>query len=213
MKKIFLLFFIAIATLSANQKTYIINHSGLMDERAYTKINAIGKELQEKTQYEIYLDIKGSNQIDPKLPREQRYKQVKQLEKELFDQVKKNTKKQFVILTMAIDQYYTNILYSNDELKKIIDKGEILDDYVIPLLASQDKNILKSKVSAASLNGYAQMADLIAANKNIALVSSIGSAGKTISSIWKVFMYTMFFIGIIAYTFVIMREKKAKKND
>ena len=213
MKNIFLLFFITVSSLIAAPKTYIVNHSGLMDERAYLKINAIGKELEQKTKYEIYLDIKGSNKIDPKLPREQRYKQVKELEKILFEQVKKNTKKQFVILTIAIDQYYTNILYSNDELKKIIDKGEILDDYVIPLLASQDKNILKSKVSAASLNGYAQMADELASSKNIELVSSIGSAGKTISEIWKVLMYTMFFIGIIAYTYVIMREKKAKKND
>jgi len=213
MKNIFLLFFIAIATLIAAPKTYIINHSGLMDDRAYSKINTIGNEVSTKLGVEIYLDIKGSNQIDPRLPREQRYKQVKSLEKKLLNEVKSTTTKPFIILTMAIDQYYTNILYSNEELKKIVLKDDILDDYVIPLLASHDKNMRKSKVSAASLNGYAQIADELGEWKNIKLESSIGSEGKVVSEVWKVFMYTMVFIGIIAYSIVVMREKKAKKND
>ena len=213
MKNIFLLFFIAIATLIAAPKTYIINHSGLMDDRAYSKINTIGNEVSTKLGVEIYLDIKGSNQIDPRLPREQRYKQVKSLEKKLLNEVKSTATKPFIILTMAIDQYYTNILYSNEELKKIVLKDDILDDYVIPLLASHDKNMRKSKVSAASLNGYAQIADELGEWKNIKLESSIGSEGKVVSEVWKVFMYTMVFIGIIAYSIVVMREKKAKKND
>jgi len=213
MKNIFLLFFMTVATLIAAPKTYIINHSGLMDERAYSKITAIGNEVSTKIGVEIYLDIKGSNKINPKLPREQRYKQVKSLENKLFNDVKGTTTKPFIIITMAIDQYYTNILYSNNELKKIVLKDEILDDYIIPLLASHDKNILKSKVSAASLNGYAQIADVLAQNKNIKLESSIGSGGKVVSEIWKIFMYTMVFIGIISYSIVVMREKKAKKND
>jgi len=213
MKNIFLLFFLLISIVSANEKTYIINHSGLLDQRAYMKINSIGVELEKKVGIEVYLDIKGSNKIDPTLPRKERYAQVKVLEKELFNQVKSITNKPFIILTMAIDQYYTNLLYSNDKLKKIVQKDEILDDYVIPLLASHDKNMLKSKVSAASLNGYAQIADELAESKNIKLESSIGSAGKTVSSFWKIFMYTMVFVGIVAYTIVVMREKKAKKND
>jgi hypothetical protein len=213
MKNIFLLFFLLLTIVSANEKTYIINHSGLMDERAYVKINSIGKELSQKTGYEVYIDIKGSNKIDPTLPRKDRYAQVKVLEKELFNQVKSITNKPFIILTMAIDQYYTNLLYSDDNLKEIVQKDEILDDYVIPLLASHDKNMLKAKVSAASLNGYAQIADELAESKNIKLESSIGSAGKTVSYFWKIFMYTMVFIGIVAYTIVVIREKKAKKND
>jgi len=213
MKKIFLMLFIFVGVIFANPKTYIINHSGLMDQRAYAKINSIGSELDSKVNVQVYLDIKGSVKIDKTLPREQRFKMIKDIEKDLVLFVSKNTQKEFIILTMAIDQHYTNILYSNDDLKKIISKDEILNDYVIPLLSSPDKNILKSKVSAASLNGYAQIADLLASNKNIKLESSIGSAGKAVSEIWKVFMYTMVFIGIFAYTFVVMREKKAKRNE
>ena len=213
MKNIFLMMFIFVSTILANPKTYIINHSGLLDERAYIKINSIGQELENKANVQVYLDIKGSVKIDIRLPREQRFKLIKEIEENLLKTVSANTKKDFIILTMAIDQHYTNLLYSNDKLKEIVSKDEILNEYVIPLLSSQDKNIIKSKVSAASLNGYAQIADLLADNKGIELESSIGSAGKVVSEIWKVFMYTMFFIGIIAYTYVIMREKKAKKSE
>jgi len=213
MKNIFLMMFIFVSTILANPKTYIINHSGLMDQRAYTKINSIGAEVESKVNIQIYLDIKGSVKIDTKLPREQRFKLIKKIEQDLLKTVSSKTKKDFIILTMAIDQHYTNLLYSNDKLKEIVSKDEILNEYVIPLLSSHDKNIIKSKVSAASLNGYAQIADLLADTKGIELESSIGSAGKVVGEIWKVFMYTMFFIGIISYTYVIMREKKAKKND
>jgi len=103
----------------------------------------------------------------------------------------------------------------SDDLASVVDKDSVLDEYVIPLLAAKDKNLLSSKVSAASLNGYAQIADVIAEHKQISLLSSIGSEGKTASTIWKVFMYTLVVAGIILYFIIIMREKKikAKSNE
>lgn len=83
---------------------------------------------------------------------------------------------------------------------------------MVPLLASFDKNELQSKVSASVLNGVAQIADVIAKSKNIKLKSSIGSAGKTAGSIWQMFIYTIVLLGIISYFFIILREKKLKKN-
>ena len=80
-------------------------------------------------------------------------------------------------------------------------------------LAAKDKNILKSKVSAAALNGYAQIADLLADNQNIKLTSSIGSGGETASTIWKMLMYSLVLIGIIVYLIVIMRERKIKNGN
>ena len=99
----------------------------------------------------------------------------------------------------------------SDDLKNIIDRDDILDNYVIPLLASKDKNTLFAKTSAAVLNGFAQMADSIANSQNIKLDSSIGSEGKTASSIWKVFMYTLVVIGLFSYVVIILRERKYKK--
>ena len=112
-------------------------------------------------------------------------------------------------MTMSIDEQHVNLVVSKS-LEKIIDKNDILDGYVVPLLASKDKNTLYAKVSAASLNGYAAMADIIAQEQNIELESSIGSQGKIASTIWRVMMYTLVVIGLLVYTFVILREKRRK---
>lgn len=192
--------------LFANKVNYVLNTGGLLDIRAHEKINTIGEEVKLKTGANIYLDVKGDNGINPDAPLKERIAQMKILEKNLV----KDLKKPYVVLAISMDQKYANILMS-DDFKNIIDRDDILDGYVIPLLAAKDKNILKSKVSAAALNGYAQIADSIASYKNIKLVSSIGSEGKVASSIWRVFMYTLVLSGIILYFIIVLREKKNKK--
>jgi hypothetical protein len=211
MKFIFLLFAL-ISSIYAMQKVYIINHSGLIDNRAHEKINSIGDEVQKKLDTEIYLDVKGNNGINLSKSIKQRILLMNDIEKNMIKNIRDITKKQFVILSIALDQKYANILFSNEQLKNIINRDDVLDEYVIPLLAAKDKNTLKSKVSAAVLNGYAQIGDILAYNKNIELKSSIGNAGKVTSSIWKVFIYTLVVIGLIAYVVVIMRERKYKKR-
>ena len=195
-----------VISANATKTNFILNTAGLLDERAYIKINEIGTEVKSKLNVNIYIDVKGDNGINPELPMRERIKLMKQKEVEL----RKGLIKPYALLTIALDQKYSNILYSK-ELENIIDRDDVLDDYVIPLLAAKDKNTLKSKVSAAVFNGYAQIADSIANNKNIKLVSSVGSEGKIAGTIWKVFMYTMVIIGIVSYFFIILREKKYKK--
>ena len=203
-----------ISNLYGNE--FILNSGGLIDQRAYEKINTIGNEATAKLGVNIYLDVKGDNGINPDLPLKDRIAIMKQKENALISQIKLdlNGTKPFVVLTVALDQQYANILMS-DDLKNIVDRDSILDEYVIPLLAAKDKNTLNSKVSAAALNGYAEISDEIALSKGVTLTSSIGSEGKTASTIWKVFMYTMVLSGIILYFLVILREKKikAKTNE
>jgi hypothetical protein len=100
-----------------------------------------------------------------------------------------------------------NLLFS-DEFKDILNKNDILDGYVVPLLASNDKNTLFAKVSAATLNGYAAIADTIAESKKIKLESSIGNQGKISSTIWRVLMYTIVVLGLLAYTYAILKKRK-----
>ena len=85
---------------------------------------------------------------------------------------------------------------------------DILEGYIVPLLASQDKNTLFAKVSAATLNGYAAIADTLAEAKQIKLETSIGNAGKVSSTIWRVLMYTLVVLGLLAYTYAILRKRK-----
>jgi len=205
MKLFFLLFITVIA--QANQNPYILTHDGLIDIRAQDKILEIGNETKSKLKVNLYVDIKENNGINPKEKRDIRKTLMKQKEQEMV----KNLQKPYAVLTISIDQLYTNILMS-DDLKDIIDRDDILDNYVIPLLASKDKNSLFAKTSAAVLNGYAQMGDSIAKSKGIKLDSSIGSEGKTAGTIWKVFMYTIVVVGLFLYVLIILREKKYKKG-
>ena len=205
--KLLFLLIIFISNVKAIQNPYIISTDGLIDERAQVKITEIGDEAKSKLNVNLYINVKRDNGIDIKEDRDIRRKQMKAKEQLLIQ----NLKKPYVVLTIAVDQLYTNILMS-DDLKDIIDRDDILDNYVIPLLASKDKNSLFAKTSAAVFNGYAQMADSIADSKNIKLESSIGSEGKTAGTIWKVFMYTLVVVGLVSYVIIILRERKYKKG-
>lgn len=198
---------IYLTNMQAIEHAFIISHDGLIDTRAQQKIFEIGRETKVKLNVNLYVDIRKDNGIDIKQDRDIRKKQMKEKEQYLIQDLEKP----YVVLSISIDQLYTNILMSND-LQNIIDKDDILDNYVIPLLASKDKNSLFAKTSAAVLNGYAQIADSIANSRNIKLDSSIGSEGKTASTIWKTFMYTLVVFGLVAYVIIILREKKYKKG-
>ena len=204
-----ILFLLAMFTLTlwANQNPFILTHDGLIDQRAQDKIFQIGSETKSKLNVNLYVSIEENNGIDMDKPIEERRKLMKLYEQKLL----KDVKRPYVLLSLVIDQKYANILMS-DDLKNVVNKDDVLDDYVIPLLASKDKNSLFAKTSAASLNGFAQIADSIAQSKNIKLESSIGSEGKTAGTIWRVFMYTLVAAGILLYALIILREKKFKNG-
>ncbi len=196
-----------INTLMAQETNYVLLHDGLIDQRAQGKINQIGKEVEEKLGVLVFLHIVENNGINMNLSREERIIKMREYDKKVLSKFQNN--KSYAVLTLSIDQTYANILLSND-LKDIIDKNDILSGYVIPLLASKDKNTLFAKTSAACLNGYAQIGDSLAQDKEMELISSIGSSGKTAGTIWKVFMYMMVIIGIVSYTIIVLKQRKKK---
>lgn len=197
-----LLFFIPNINASTTTQ-YILSHDELIDQRAIEKINQIGNEVETKTGVKIYLFVKENYGIDDSLNMKEKFEKIKLYENEILQTITQP----YVLLTMSLDQTHIN-LFVSDDLSKIIDKNEILNDYIIPLLASKDKNNLFSKVSAALLNGYAQIGDEIASSRNIKLDSSIGSGGTTFSTVWKVFMYFIIVTGLAAYTVAVLKTKK-----
>jgi len=184
---------------------FILSDDGLIDPRAQEKITQIGLESKEKLGVNIYLYVKSTYGLGDKIKGKDKIIYLKNHESKVLE----NLKKPYALMTMAIDEQHVNLVVSKS-LEKIIDKDDILDGYVVPLLASKDKNTLFAKVSAATLNGYAAIADIIAEEKNIKLESSIGSQGKIASTIWRVMMYTLVVIGLLTYTFVVLREKRRK---
>ncbi len=181
---------------------------GLIDLRAAAKMDEIIQELKDKTSTDIYIHLSNDNGLDSSEDIAQMIKKTKQKEQDILS----NIEGSYVVLFLSIKQKYINIISSKD-LEDIIDKDDIIDGYMVPLLASFDKNDLKSKVSAAVLNGVAQIGDVVALSHNIELQSSIGSVGKTTGTIWKMFMYSVVLFGIIAYFYIILRERKRRQSE
>ena len=182
---------------------FILSSGGIIDIRAINKINDIGKETKEKLGVNIYLYVKKKLGLKTNISIQNKLKYIKQYE----DKILKNLTKPYVLLTMSINDIHVN-LYTSTSLKNIINKDDILDDYVVPLLASKDKNTVFSKTSAAVLNGYAAIADSIAEANDIELTSSIGSSSKVASTIWRVFIYTLVVFGLLVYIYAMLRRKK-----
>lgn len=197
-----LLFFLSQNILA---KDFVLSDDGLIDPRAQEKINNIGLEAKTKLGVNIYVYVKNTYGLGGQIKGKDKIIYLKNHESQILQALKKP----YVLMTMSIEEQHVNLLVS-ETLKEIIDKNDILDGYVVPLLASKDKNTLYSKVSAASLNGYAAIADTIADSKNIELESSIGSQGKIASTIWRVLMYTLVVVGLLSYTFIVLREKRKK---
>ncbi|MGB5792901.1 hypothetical protein [Poseidonibacter sp.] len=198
---IFSLLFFLSQNLFAND--YILNDDGLVDQRAKEKINQIGAETKSKLGVNVYLYIKSSLKLAKDIKAKEKYEYIRDYE----NQIVSTLEKPYVLMTMAVEDIHVNLLFSKD-LEKVIDKDDILNGYVVPLLASKDKNTLFAKVSAATLNGYAAIADTIALTKNIKLQSSIGNQGKISSTIWRVLMYTLVVIGLLTYIYAVMRKRK-----
>lgn len=195
-----LLFFLPL-NISAN--SFVISDDGLIDKRAITKIEEIGIESKNKLGVNIYVYAKASLGLEKNILTKDKIKYIKKYEKEIASTLVKP----YVLLTMAVEDTHVNLIVSS-KLKEVIDKNEILNDYVVPLLASKDKNSTFAKASASILNGYAAIADTIAESKNIKLESSIGSAGKITGTIWRVLIYTLIVVGLLFYIYAILKRKK-----
>ena len=184
-------------------QSYILNDDSLLDSRVKEKIKEIGNEVKTKLGINIYIHVKGTLGLEPNLPTKDKIEFIKSYEKNIL----KNIENPYVILTIALEETHVN-LYFSDSLKEIINKNDILNGYVVPLLASKDKNTLASKISAASLNGYSAIADTLANSKNIVLDSNIGNEGKVSSTIWRVFVYFLVVSGLLAYTYAVLKKRK-----
>lgn len=182
---------------------FILNDDKLIDDRAKIKINEIGAEVKSKLGVNIYVYAKSTLGLGENINTKDKIEAIKVIENEIVNTLNKP----YVLLTIAVDETHVNLLFS-DELKNILDKNDILNGYVVPLLASKDKNTLYAKVSAATLNGYAAIGDILADSKNIKLESSIGNSGKVSSTIWRVTMYTLIVLGLLAYTYAILKRRK-----
>ncbi len=186
-----------------NASSFVLNDDGLIDKRAIQKIEQIGNEAYTKLGVNIYVHAKQNLGLAHDVTIKDKIKYIKEYENQIIESLNKP----YVVLTMAVEDTHVNLIVSS-KLKEIVNKNEILNDYVVPLLASKDKNSTFAKASASILNGYAAIADTIAESRDIKLESSIGNSGKVAGTVWKVFMYSLIVVGLLLYTFAVLKRKK-----
>jgi hypothetical protein len=134
-------------------QNFILNDDGLIDDRAKEKIEQIGAEINSKLGVNVYVYVKSTLGLNADIKTKEKIEFIKTYESSIIQKLNS----QYVLLTIFVEDTHVNILAS-DDIKNIIDKNDILNGYVVPLLASKDKNTLFSKVSASTLNGYSAIA-------------------------------------------------------
>ncbi len=183
----FLLFFSALTLTAAPQ---IVNENLLM-ESATKKISEISAELYAKTGVSIILHAKsnlGSQNI---------------LEYE--KNISLSIKSPYVLVVMADKEQKVDMIISPDLTGKI-DKNNILNNYIIPIISANDKNEVQSRYSAALLNGISEIAEEIAKSNNVILTTALGNESKDTILIIKYIIYSLF--GLLLAGLLYQRIKK-----
>jgi len=187
---------------------FILNGKEDIDPRTIKKIDSIGNELFVKTGVNAY--IYTAHKYSKKSFDDMRNKIafIKSFEVNLS----KNLDKPFVLITISLDDKRINLLCS-DRLKEALDKDKILNDSILPILASEaDKNSLMNKLSVSLLNGYSETADEIADFKGAVLKSTLKGNGPTVAKWWKIFMYTIVLSGLLVYFYALWKDKQKRKK-
>lgn len=191
-KKIFLLvLFLFSMALQAKQFVY---NDGVILNKTEVKIEEMANELYAKTGVSAYLLAK--KKLDNK--------SIFSYEKEFAQKLKPP----FTILTITLNEQKVDI-YNSKDLDNAFDKDALLSPLpwsgtIIPLL-TQKKNY---SVSAAMLNGYADMVQQIANSKDIKLKSGIGSTNRNMIMFLRLSIYLFLFI-VIGWYFI---SKVRKRN-
>ncbi len=161
-------------------KSFVVNEDVIL-QKTVGKIEQMANELYKKTGIKAYLIAKKSLEG----------KSIVEFEKEFA----KKIKPPFVLLTLSLNDKKVDI-YASAGVKKLFDKEAILSPYpwegsIIPLLTGKKKNV---SVSAALLNGYADLVERIAKNRGIKLQSGIGNTNKELISLLNISIFGFLFI-------------------
>lgn len=218
--------FIVFSALSLNAE-YLYKDDVVKNPNFTQQINSIGAELKAKTGVSLYLvmvrDLEENQTIaefEKKLAGEldepaviMTFIELKQKVDILARPVSlyEHFNKQQVLSPNAtfIGAVVSAVMFarSYDEAKElIVNRGGT----ILPILAERAKgDDIVSKYSVAMYNGYADVAEQIAAYKGVSLSSSAGSGSKNFINILRVIFYGIILYAIILY----IRGKYFRKKD
>lgn len=183
---------------NANNTNFVLGDTSLILEKTKTKVNLIGDELSNKLNYKLYISITNKS-LDNKI------KNHIKLESE---KIKNFYKENSILISIALDIKKVELI-SSVNIDSIIDKDDILNNYIIPFLVSYDKNTQISKYSAGILNGYSEVAESIANQKDIILDNAIYNGSKDFFDSFRYLIYGVFLF--VGFFFLYTKFKNIKQ--
>ncbi|MRI83947.1 MAG: hypothetical protein C6I00_05960 [Nitratiruptor sp.] len=168
-------------TLLLATPTFVLKNEGILPDKTVAKIEEIGSELYRKSGIALYLVALEQMPV----------KSIIEYERQLARQLTPP----FVLLTFSLKDRKVDIYTSSPEVEELFDKEQVLSPFpwsgtIIPILESHSKNP-KAAVEAALLNGYADIAEQIAASRGFELASGIGNTNRNIYRALRLLFYTI----------------------
>ncbi|MGE4294860.1 MAG: hypothetical protein AB7E49_04075 [Campylobacterales bacterium] len=165
MKKLLLSLLLATLGLAAQPGNFVLHNEEVILAKTAGKINEMCGELHAKTQIAVYLSAIA------KLPENETITQYQ-------ERIAATLSAPYVLVSISRLDRQIELTTSSD-LAGRIDKNEVLDDYIIPLLVEMRKDLSpQQQMSAGLLNGVAFVTDTLAEQEGIILTSSIGNESK-----------------------------------
>ena len=186
--------FLSLGLTLLQAENFVNDKEKIIMEKAVSKINEMSSEIYEKTNIKIILNV---------------LKQVPQGETltTYEEKFQKTLTGSYVVVNFSELDKKINLIKSSDI--DFIDKDEILDDFIIPLLVTKNNKVTtQQKYSAALLNGMAEISDQVANNKKIVLTSSIGSESKNFIDGLSFVIQIMIVLTILAFGYAWYNRKK-----
>lgn len=194
-KNITLMLFFSVVSLFA-KSGYILHNEDILIDKAAAKIEKMCDELYAKTGTAVYVSAVNT---------------LKERTITLYAQeMAKGLEGEFALLVFAGAQKQIELVMS-PEVESFIDKDEILDGYIIPILVAKTKDTTpQQQYSAGIFNGIAELTDQIAKKHDIVLENSVGSQSKNFYEglMWVIKLLLLITVAIFAYAYLKNRKEK-----
>jgi hypothetical protein len=179
-----LLMFCLLSPLFASS-SFITNYNESISQKSIVKIDEIVSEIKQKSGISIYFDVINSlngKKID-----------------EYTKLLSQTLPKSHIVIVVSISD---NKIDLNTDVD-FINKNRVLDDFIIPILVSQNREDAHNRYSAALLNGMVEIADEISSNKNIKIESNLSSDSYNVIQLLRIIFWLM----VLATIIVIIKMK------
>lgn len=192
---IFLLFiFYGAATLQGSNlpREIVLENQNILSPAVSDKIAVLGEELASKSG--VFAGVAVYESLGSKT--------LKEAAAQL------NLTPPYALLMLAKAEHKVEI-FADPETLKLFDKEKILSPYpssgsILPILASKNG---KDIFNAAVLNGYADLAEQIAAGKGVSLQNAIGNQNRLTLDAFRIFIYGSIVLVVCVAAFRKFRRK------